>query len=48
MEQVHNKAWKQLDHKEQKQKVEKVAYFKKTINFKVMKTIRNQLKYPFG
>ena len=29
MGQVHNKNWKQLDHKEQKQKVEKVAYFKK-------------------
>ena len=42
---VHNKAWLQLDKKKQKLESWK-TFFKKTIDFKVLKTIRNQLKYP--
>ena len=37
-----------LTKKNKNSKVKKFAYFFKTINFKVIKTIRNQLNYPKG
>ena len=47
---VYKKAWYQLDKKNRNFKARKFADFlkKKTINFKVMKTIRNQINYPIG
>ena len=41
---VLKKVWYQLDKKNKKVKLKHSLF--KTINFKVMKTIRNQIKYP--
>ena len=48
MHPVHNKAVLQLGKKERNSKVNKFACFKKTINFKVRKFIRHQLKLSIG
>ena len=46
MRPVHKRFGNNYTKKNKNSKVKKLTYFFETVNFKVMKTIRNQVKYP--